>query len=36
MAGMYGRRILKGEITIDDVPTRWRMATINWLQQHNA
>ena len=34
MAGMYGRRIKKGEITIDQVPTRWRAATIEWLQLH--
>ena len=34
MAGMYGRRIKKGEITIDQVPPRWRAATIEWLRLH--
>ena len=34
MAGMYGRRIKKGEITIDQVPIRWRAATLQWLSDH--
>lgn len=31
MGAMYGRRIRKHEITIDDVPQRWKQATLDWL-----
>ena len=34
MAAIYGRRIKKGELTIDGVPMRWRQATLDWLALH--
>lgn len=34
MAAIYGRRIKAGQITIDDVPERWRQATLDWLAEH--
>lgn len=35
MGAIYGRRIKKGDITIDDVPERWREATLEWLRTHS-
>jgi hypothetical protein len=34
MAAIYGRKIRKGELTIENVPERWRQATIDWLATH--
>ena len=31
MARFYGIKILKGTITIENVPNRWRIETENWL-----
>lgn len=31
MARFYGTKILKGDITIDNVPSKWRTETENWL-----
>lgn len=42
MAAYYGTKIMKGAINnktgnpwrIEDVPTRWRAATQEWLEEH--
>lgn len=34
MGAIYGRRIRKGEITIEDVPDRWKQVTLDWLTAH--
>lgn len=34
MAKFYGKRILAGKMTIDDVPERWRKATEEWLAEN--
>ena len=31
MAKFYGTKILKKDISIENVPTRWRTETENWL-----
>ena len=31
MAAIYGRRIKKGKMTIEEVPEMWRAATQEWL-----
>ena len=34
MGAIYGRRIKKGEIILDQVPNIWRQATEAWLRQN--
>jgi len=34
MGAIYGRRIRKGDITIDDVPDFWKRETLDWLATH--
>lgn len=34
MAAIYGRQIRAGKKTIEDVPMKWRAATIQWLEDH--
>lgn len=34
MAKFYGKRILAGKMTIDEVPDRWKEATEEWLAEN--
>lgn len=34
MAKFYGKRILAGKMTIEEVPDRWRTETEQWLEEN--
>lgn len=36
MGRFYGLKILKGEITIEDVPRLWKKATQDWLNKNGT
>ncbi len=35
MGRFYGKRIIAGTITIEDVPQYWKAATEKWLKENN-
>lgn len=36
MARFYGTKILKGDITINNVPSRWRVETQQWIDKNGT
>ncbi len=36
MGRFYGIKILKGDMTIEDVPKLWRVATEKWLSENGT